>query len=336
MPYNATLRSRLEKRIYILDGAMGTMIMRASPTEADFRGERFVKHPVALKGCNDILSLTAPEIISSIHHRYLQSGADIISTNTFNSNSLSLSEYHLSDIAPEIARAGALVARSAADGFAAAQGLEGEKKPLVAGSMGPTNISLSMQDSMNPEADFYTMAEAYRLQTLALMEGGVDLLLLETIFDTLNAKAAASGMLQGFTEAGRRIPVMVSATLGENGRLFSGETLEQFVGAIEHLDPISIGLNCGFGLKALMPYIRQLSGITERLISIHPNAGLPDALGCYRDTPSRMVSELTPLMSEGGINIVGGCCGTTPDHISMIATEARNHTPRPLHPRKDA
>ena len=275
------ITSRLPHEILVLDGAMGTMIMNASLSENDFRGEKFADHTVALKGCNDVLVLSCPELISDIHRKYLEAGADIISTDTFNANRLSLSEYKMTGFVSEICHEGAKLARNAVDEYCMKYAIDDYKRPFVAGSMGPTGVSLSisMQDSADPAKDFDNMAAAYEEQATALIEGGVDLLLLETIFDTLNAKAAVYGISAAFNKVGKKIPIMISATLTENGRLLSGQTLTEFVEALGHANPISFGLNCGFGAKQLLPYLEQLSAMTNKFVSVHPNAGLPDAMG---------------------------------------------------------
>ncbi|MDE7413608.1 MAG: methionine synthase [Muribaculaceae bacterium] len=329
------LCNRLSERIMVLDGAMGTMIMKASPTEEDFRGEAFLSHPVALKGCNDILTISFPELISGIHKEYLEAGADIICTDTFNANRLSLAEYRLESQVKEICKAGANIAKAAVEEFCNRNDIPASERPLVAGSMGPTGVSLSIsiQESPSPSDEFDKMADAYREQAEALIEGGVDILLLETVFDTMNAKAAAYGIEKAFHKLQKRIPVMISATLTENGRLLSGQTISMFVDALSHLFPVSFGLNCGFGAKALQPFISELAslpGVADKFISLHPNAGLPDAMGCYLDSPQKMEEELTPLLKNGIINIIGGCCGTTPDHIRRIARLAKKCKPREL------
>lgn len=317
--------NRIEKEVLVLDGAMGTMIMRVAPSEEDFRGEYFKNHPVSLKGCNDILVLSRPDIISDIHCKYLEAGADIISTNSFNANALSLAEYGIADYAPEISRRAAMLARRAVDEFTEAHDIPLAKRPYVAGSMGPTGVSLSisMQDSKDPVEDFDKMAEAYADQSEALIEGGVDLLLLETSFDLLNIKAAVYGIKKTFKKIGREIPLIISATVNEQGRLLSGQNLRQFVDALRHASPLAFGLNCGFGAERLLPFIKELSAIAPGYISLHPNAGLPDELGRYLDTPEKMTKELSPLFEERVVNIVGGCCGTTPEHIALIAKKAK-------------
>ncbi|MBD5351424.1 MAG: methionine synthase [Bacteroides sp.] len=304
---------RLENQVLVLDGAMGTMIQRLGLTEADFRGSRFENHPGELRGCNDVLNLTRPQAIESIHREYIAAGADIIETNTFNSNSISLGDYGLGHMAREIARAGAEVARRAAEGT----------QTLVCGSMGPTNVSLSL----GGDVDFDALAAAYCDQALGLLEGGVDLLMIETAFDTLNAKAAIFGIEQAQQQASRKVPLMISATLTEAGRLLSGQTLKAFVNSVSHARPISIGLNCGFGADGMIPYLRELTNV-ECCVSCHPNAGLPNELGQYDETPESMARTVKTILNEGLVNIIGGCCGTTPAHIALIK-QAVNEGARP-------
>lgn len=332
-----SIYSRLTKEILVLDGAMGTMIMKSSLSESDFRGDKFYSHPLPLKGFNDVLCITKPEVITDIHSEYLNAGADIITTNTFNANRLSLSEYGLSDFVSEICEKGAHLALKAVNKFCYDNYIPEERRPLVAGTMGPTGISLSIsqQENDDPVAAFNKMADAYMEQSVALIEGGVDILLLETAFDTINAKAAVCGIKKAFQQTGKSLPLMISATLSENGRLLSGQTLEEFVTALNHANPVSFGLNCGFGAKALIPYLRELNTLTERYISVHPNAGLPDAMGCYLDTPETMIKEVVGILKEGLTNIIGGCCGTTPDHIRLISETAKGFPPRPLTKKKE-
>ena len=289
------------------------MIQRLGLTEADFRGSRFENHPGELRGCNDVLNLTRPQAIESIHREYIAAGADIIETNTFNSNSISLGDYGLGHMAREIARAGAEVARRAAEGT----------QTLVCGSMGPTNVSLSL----GGDVDFDALAAAYCDQALGLLEGGVDLLMIETAFDTLNAKAAIFGIERAQQQAARKVPLMISATLTEAGRLLSGQTLKAFVNSVSHARPISIGLNCGFGADGMIPYLRELANV-ECCVSCHPNAGLPNELGQYDETPESMARTVKTILNEGLVNIIGGCCGTTPAHIALIK-QAVNEGARP-------
>ncbi len=290
------------------------MIQRLGLTEEDFRGERFAAHTGELKGCNDVLNLTRPQAIEAIHRAYIAAGADIIETNTFNSNAISLADYGLEGLAREIARAGAQVARRAAEGT----------QTLVCGSMGPTNVSLSLG---NEGVDFDQLAEAYCEQAAGLIEGGVDLLMIETAFDTLNAKAAIVGIEKAQAELGRRVPLMISATLTESGRLLSGQTLRAFVNSVRHARPLSIGLNCGFGADGMIPYLHELKDL-DCLVSCHPNAGLPNELGQYDETPERMARSVEIILGEGLVNIIGGCCGTTPEHIALIRKAADSARPR--------
>lgn len=317
----AKLADELTGRVLTLDGATGTRIQALGLTEADFRGDRFADHPCNLAGCNDVLCLTRPEAIAAIHREYLDAGADLITTNSFNANALSLAEYGLSDHVEELNYAAASIARRVADDF---MSREGSGPKFVVGTMGPTSKSLSMAGALDDEhpVTWEALVEAYRSQAAALIAGGVDALLLETVFDPLNAKAAAYAIIRVMEEAGVRLPVMVSATLTEQGRTLSGQSLEAFVAAISHVEPLSVGLNCGFGAEQLMPWIRSL-GSLPCYVSFHPNAGLPNDLGGYDETPETMAAALRPLLQEGALNIVGGCCGTGPDHIRAIAAEAR-------------
>lgn len=308
----------LRERILVLDGAMGTMIQRLSPDEQMFRGTRFIDHPVPLKGLNDMLDITAPDIIADIHRQYIEAGADIIETNTFNANAISLREYGLESMAEELNLAGARLARSVA----------GEGR-YVAGSMGPTGVSLSIPAGHS--VTFDELAGSYRTQASALIRGGVDLLLIETVFDTLNAKAAIYGIGKAFADTGIHLPIMISATLTQGGRLLSGQSLEGFIASVSHARPLSVGLNCGFGAAEMSRFIPVLDK-TPYYTSVHPNAGLPDETGRYTETPSDMVRHLAPMIDKGMLNIVGGCCGTTPEHISEIAKAVRGKAPRvPAH-----
>lgn len=303
------------ERLLVLDGAMGTMIQKLGLSEADFRGAEFAQWSCELKGCNDLLCLTLPDAIEGIHRQYIEAGADIIETNTFNANRISLADYGLQHMAQRICRAGAEIARRAA-----APGT------MVAGSMGPTNVSLSLGlDTVT----FDDMADAYREQALGLLEGGVDLLLIETAFDTLNAKAAILGIELAQQQAGRSVPLMISATLTENGRLLSGQTLRAFVASVGHARPWSVGLNCGCGAEGMERYLGDLADVPA-LVSCHPNAGLPDELGRYTETPEKMGATVERILSKGMVNIIGGCCGTTPEHIAAIAAKARQYSPRPV------
>jgi 5-methyltetrahydrofolate--homocysteine methyltransferase len=307
--------------VLVLDGAMGTMIQRLNLTEADFRGEEFADAGIQLKGCNDVLNLTKPQAIEGIHAQYIDAGADIIETNTFNANRISLADYELSGRVYDINLAGAQIARRAA----------GEEH-WVAGSMGPTNVSLSMPQASGMAVDFDSVADAYAEQARGLIDGGVDLLLIETAFDTLNAKAAIVGTERAMADCGRRVPLMISATLSENGRLLSGQTLQAFLVSIDHAAPLTVGLNCGFGADGMIPHLRDIQDC-HHMISVHPNAGLPDELGRYVETPEKMAATIRRILADRLVNIVGGCCGTTPDHIRLIAREAAAAKPRVVPPR---
>jgi 5-methyltetrahydrofolate--homocysteine methyltransferase len=306
----------LPSRILILDGAMGTMIQRYKLTESDYRGERFKDFPVLLKGNNDLLSLTRPDIIGEIHRAYLEAGADIIETNTFNATRVSMSDYHMQEYAREMNLAAAQLAREAADEYTVKTP---DKPRFVAGSIGPTNKTTSMspnvEDPMYRALTFDELKSAYREQIEALVEGGVDLLLVETIFDTLNAKAAVFAAKEVIGD--KDIPIILSVTLSDKaGRTLSGQTLSAFVTSVSHAGPLAIGLNCSFGAADMKPYLKELGRIAPFCISAYPNAGLPNQLGEYDETPERMAGQIKEYIDEGLVNIVGGCCGTTPAHIA--------------------
>ena len=313
------LIEELKKRIIVLDGAMGTMIQQHNLSEPDFRGTQYASWSCNLKGCNDILCITAPHIIKDIHLQYLNSGASIIETNSFNGNAFSLTDYNLENEVETINLAAAKVAREAADEYM-------DKNPgnmcWVAGSIGPTSKSLSMASSLGENISWDSLVDTYILQMRALINGGVDLFLIETIFDTLNAKAAVYAARRAMELEGIKIPLMISATLTQTGRTLSGQTLDAFVASISHCQPLSIGLNCGFGADMLTPHIESLQTIPFA-VSMHANAGLPNEMGEYNETPSTMVQKIKPLIDKGLINIVGGCCGTTPAHIKAIANIAK-------------
>ncbi|MDD4631479.1 MAG: methionine synthase [Proteiniphilum sp.] len=323
------LEEILTHRILILDGAMGTMIQRYKLTEADFRGERFKDSPTLLKGNNDLLSLTRPDVIGQIHREYLQAGADIIETNTFNATSISMQDYGMSHMAAEINLAAARLAREAADEFTR---FTPQKPRFVAGSVGPTNKTASMsprvEDPMFRAATFDDFKMAYKEQMLALTDGGVDLLLIETIFDTLNAKAAIFAAEEVAAETGKALPIILSVTLSDKaGRTLSGQTLAAFVASVSHANPLAIGLNCSLGAAELKPYVKELGKIAPFFISTYPNAGLPNQLGEYDETPEKMAAQIKEFIDEGLINIVGGCCGTTPAHIAEYAQMVEHGTP---------
>lgn len=326
------LENILRDRIVILDGAMGTMIQGLGLSESDFRGDRFKHWQHDLKGNNDVLNLTKPDAIKQIHLQYFDAGADIIETNTFNSNAISLSDYGMESLAREISYAGAKLARSAADEFM-------EKNPgrvcFVAGSIGPTNKTASMSpDVQNPAyraVSFDDLANAYYEQVRGLIEGGVDILLVETIFDTLNAKAALYAIEQYAEETGQRPPVMVSFTITDkSGRLLCGQTVEAFWNSISHVKLLSVGINCALGPKQMRPFVEELSKIAPVYTSCYPNAGLPNAFGGFDETPYQIARELEEFAKSGWLNIVGGCCGTTPEHIRAIANAVSQHKPREI------
>jgi len=327
------IRKELEKRILIIDGAMGTMIQRHHPTEETYRGERFRDWPVELKNNSDILNLTQPGIIEGIHKEYLEAGADIIETNTFAATSIPQADFDLQPFVYEINYEGARIARKAADEYTKK---DPSKPRFVAGAIGPLNKTLSLSPDVNNPGyravDFDGVAGAYYEQVKGLVDGGVDLLLIETIFDTLNAKAAIFAIKKYFQDAGKpELPVMISGTITDaSGRTLSGQTLEAFYTSVMHARPLSVGLNCALGAKEMRPHIEELSQIATSYISAYPNAGLPNAMGEYDEAPEDTGHYLEEWAREGFVNIVGGCCGTTPDHIRHIAEHVKNIQPRPL------
>lgn len=322
----------LQERILVLDGAMGTMIQRHTLEEEDFRGERFKDHPHPLKGNNDLLSITRPDIILEIHRQYLEAGADIIETNTFNSTTISQADYHLEPLARELNVAAARLARQACDEYTA---YEPSKPRFVAGAIGPTNRTASLSPDVNNPGfraiSFDELAEAYYEQADGLLEGGADILLIETIFDTLNAKAALFAVQTLFEDKGREWPVMVSGTITDaSGRTLSGQTTEAFLISVSHVPLLSVGLNCALGAKELRPYLQVLSNRSPFFTSAHPNAGLPNEFGQYDETPEMMAVQIEDFLQHNFLNIIGGCCGTTPDHIRAIAAVAKKYSPRPI------
>ena len=317
----------IKDRILVLDGAMGTMIQSYSLEEHDFRGSRFVNVPGIMKGNNDMLNITRPDIISDIHRRYLDAGADIITTNTFNSQVISQEDYHLQADAQEMAYEGARIARAMADKYSTQ-----DKTRFVAGSVGPTNKTCSISpDADNPAARNITYDElfdAYSSQIDALIEGGVDAILIETIFDTLNAKAAIAAAVDTMDKSSCRLPIMLSVTINDlGGRTLSGQTLDAFLASISTFPIFSVGVNCSFGAGQMKPYVRDLARRSPYYISMHPNAGIPDSFGNYDDTPENMALEISELVDDEIVNIVGGCCGTTDAYISEIASVVKGHTP---------
>lgn len=327
----------LKERILVIDGAMGTMIQRHKLTEADYRGARFADWPSDLKGNNDLLSITQPEIIKNIHLQYLEAGADIIETNTFNAQAVSMADYNMSDLSYEINIAAAKCARNAVNQYRAnhpeSKDLGG---PFVAGAIGPMNKTLSLSPDVNNPGfrsiSFDEVAEAYYEQVKALVEGGVDLLLIETIFDTLNAKAAIYATKKFFRDNQlEELPLMISGTITDaSGRTLSGQTLEAFYTSIAHANPLSVGLNCALGANQMRSHIEELSQIAACYTSAYPNAGLPNAMGEYDEEPAQTAHFIEEWAEKGFVNIVGGCCGTTPDHIKHIADHVRKIAPREL------
>jgi len=330
------IKDMLQKRILIIDGAMGTMIQRYKLKEEDYRGERFKDWPSDIKGNNDLLCLTQPQIIKEIHKQYLQAGADILETNTFNAQRVSLADYHMEDLAYEINLAAAKIAKEAIKEFMHDSRLTSHESKFVAGAIGPMNKTLSLSpDVNNPGYRALTFDEAvsaYYEQVKGLVEGGVDLLLIETIFDTLNAKAAIFAIKKYFRDTKQKeLPIMISGTITDaSGRTLSGQTLEAFYTSVIHARPLSIGLNCALGAKEMRPHIEELSQISSCYVSAYPNAGLPNAMGEYDEHPEDTAHFIEDWAKEGFVNIVGGCCGTTPDHIKHIAEHVKNLKPREL------
>jgi len=329
---NHSLEVLLQERILVLDGAMGTMIQRYQLTEDDFRGERFREHPKDLKGNNDLLSLTRPDIISKIHEEYLEAGADIIETNTFSGTSIAQADYELEGIIYDLNYQSARIARDAADVFTAK---DPSQPRFVAGSLGPTNRTASISPDVNNPGfraiGFDQLSEAYIEQAKGLIDGGVDILLVETVFDTLNAKAALFGIQELMDSLGKWLPIMVSGTITDaSGRTLSGQTTEAFLISIAHIPLLSVGLNCALGAKELRPYLQIMAEKASAFVSCHPNAGLPNAFGEYEQSPAQMASQVEEFMKEGYLNIVGGCCGTTPEHIKAIAQKAKKYAPRKI------
>ncbi len=348
-----TIQDCLKERILVIDGAMGTMIQRHKLQEADYRGERFKDWHCDVKGNNDLLNITKPDIIIGIHKQYLEAGSDIIETNTFSSTAIAMADYDMQSLAYELNVAAARCARKAIDAFyfdhppslpEEGKGLPAEasskagvrREKWVAGAIGPLNKTLSLSPDVNNPGyravTFDEVVDAYYDQVRGLVDGGVDLLLIETIFDTLNAKAAIYAIKKYFRDTKKEpLPVMISGTITDaSGRTLSGQTLEAFYTSVMHARPLSIGLNCALGAKEMRPHIEELSQIASCYVSAYPNAGLPNAMGEYDEQPEETAHYLEDWAKEGFVNIVGGCCGTTPDHIRHIAEEVKNVTPRPL------
>ena len=331
------LGSLVRERILILDGAMGTMIQQYNLTEEDFRDERFSQIPGQMKGNNDLLCLTRPDVIQDIHRKYLAAGADIIETNTFSSTRVSMADYHVQDYVREMNLAAVRLARKVADEFTS---LTPDKPRFVAGSVGPTNKTCSMSPDVNNPAfralSYDELADAYREQMEALLEGGVDALLIETIFDTLNAKAAIFAAGQAMETVGVHVPLMLSVTVSDiGGRTLSGQTLDAFLASVQHADIFSVGLNCSFGARQLKPFLEQLAVRAPYYISAYPNAGLPNSLGTYDQTPADMAHEVKEYIHEGLVNIIGGCCGTTDAYIAEYSSLIAGATPHQPVPRPE-
>ncbi|MFA7379881.1 MAG: homocysteine S-methyltransferase family protein [Bacteroidia bacterium] len=326
------IKDIIQKRILILDGAMGTMIQRYHLEEDDFRNEQLKNHPLSLKGNNDLLSITRPDVIKAIHQQYLEAGADIIETNTFGSTSIAQADYELGFLVYEINYQSAKIAREVADAFTAK---EPHKPKYVAGSMGPTTKLTSMSPDVNNPGyravTFDQLVVAFKEQAKGLLDGGVELLLIETITDTLNAKAALYAIDELFEETGKRIPIMVSGTITDaSGRTLSGQTTEAFLISMQHMPLLSIGLNCALGASALRPYLQVMANNSPYYVSAYPNAGLPNEMGQYDESPAAMAKQVEEFCKEGLVNVLGGCCGTTPDHIKAIAEMAAKYQPRKI------
>ena len=332
MKNSEQLYKALGERILILDGAMGTMIQRYNFSEEDYRGERFKDWASPLKGNNDLLSLTQPQAIEEIHRKYLLAGADIIETNTFSGTTIAMADYHMEELVYELNYESAKIAKKVCDEFTT----QNPNKPrFVAGSIGPTNRTASLSPDVNDPGyraiTFDELRIAYKQQAEALLDGGSDILLVETIFDTLNAKAALFAIDEIREERNIKVPIMVSGTITDaSGRTLSGQTADAFLISVSHIDLISVGFNCALGAEQLTPYLEILSNHTDFGISAYPNAGLPNAFGQYDETAEQMAEQIKEYVEKGLINIIGGCCGTTPEHIKAIADLAKDYEPRKL------
>ena len=328
--YTKILCNILEKRILVLDGAMGTMIQGYNFTEEDYRGKRFKDYKHLLKGNNDLLSITQPKAIKEIHESFLEAGADIIETNTFSSTTVAMADYHMEDLVYELNLESAKIAVEACNRFTK---LNPDKPRFVAGSIGPTNKTASMSPDVNDPGfraiTFDELVISYSEQIEALIDGGVHILLVETIFDTLNAKAALFAVSGVFEKVGYELPIMVSGTITDaSGRTLSGQTTEAFITSLSHLPLLTIGFNCALGADLMLPYMKRVSRFTNFFTAAFPNAGLPNAFGEYDESSSQMGDKIRKFLDEGCINIIGGCCGTTPDHIKVISELVKNYKPR--------
>ncbi len=320
----------IKNRILVLDGAMGTMLQAYKFSEEDFRGERFKEYPIPLQGNNDLLSITQPEAIKTIHGKYFEAGADIIETNTFSGTTIAMADYHLEDLVYEINYQSAKIAKEVAEEYTAR---EPNKPRFVAGAIGPTNRTASMSPDVNDPGyraiTFDELRIAYKQQVEALIDGGVDILLVETVFDTLNAKAALFAIEEVKEERNIEIPTMLSGTITDaSGRTLSGQTAEAFLISVSHIPLLSVGFNCALGANLLQPHLESISNKTDFAVSAHPNAGLPNAFGEYDETPEEMGAQIEEYLKKNLINIIGGCCGTNPEHIRVIANLAAKYKPR--------
>lgn len=327
---NKTLEQLVQERILVLDGAMGTMIQKHKLSEEDYRGERFKNFSSLVKGNNDLLTLTQPQIIAEIHNAFLESGADIIETNTFNSNAISMADYDMVDLVHELNVEAAKLAKQCAEAFTAK---DPSKPRFVAGSIGPTNRTASLSPDVNRPAfravTFEELVQNYTEQSIALIEGGVDILLVETVFDTLNCKAALFAINQLKEDMNIDIPVMVSGTITDaSGRTLSGQTPEAFWNSISHGEIFSVGLNCALGAADMKPHLKELHNCSWAHVTAHPNAGLPNEFGEYDETPETMATVIEEFLKDGLVSVIGGCCGTTPEHIKAIAEVASKYSPR--------
>jgi len=328
----SNIQQALQQRILVLDGAMGTMLQQYKFTEADFRGERFKDYPTPLQGNNDLLSITQPEAIKTIHAKYFEAGADIVETNTFSGTTIAMADYQMENLVYELNYESAKIAREVADEFTKR---EPNKPRFVAGSIGPTNKTASMSPDVNDPGfravTFDDLRIAYKQQVEALIDGGVDVLLVETVFDTLNAKAALFAIEEIKEERNLDIPVMLSGTITDaSGRTLSGQTAEAFLISVSHIPLLSVGFNCALGAHLLQPHLEAIANKTDFAISAHPNAGLPNAFGEYDETPEEMGAQIEEYLKKDLINIIGGCCGTSPDHIKVIARIAAKYKPRKI------
>jgi len=326
----STIHQELQKRILILDGAMGTMLQAYKFTEEDFRGERFKDFPVPLQGNNDLLSITQPQAIKDIHAKYFAAGADIVETNTFSGTTIAMADYQMEDLVYELNYQSAKIAKEVADKFTQ---LTPDKPRFVAGSIGPTNRTASMSPDVNDPGyravTFDELRIAYKQQTEALLNGGADILLVETVFDTLNAKACLFAIEEVKEERNIDVPIMLSGTITDaSGRTLSGQTAEAFLISVSHIPLLSVGFNCALGANLLQPHLEAIANKTDFAVSAHPNAGLPNAFGEYDETPEEMTEQIEEYFKKNLINIIGGCCGTTPEHITAIANVAAKYQPR--------